>query len=191
MKEVWKDIPGFEGLYQASNLGRIKSLARDNVVPNRYGVMVNIYKRERVLCPSVTPVGYKRIILSKCAKLKTYSVYRLVMMAFKENPTNLPQINHIDGIKINNRIDNLEWCTQSHNQQHAYYTGLNVPAKGAMDTQSKGVLMITANGEIKEYGSIGEAFKLTGIKREIISKCCRNNVPIKKGKGLGYKFNFL
>ena len=129
--EVWKDIPDYEGLYQASNLGRIKSLSRR--VKSKGGWRII---KEKILKP------YKkknRRMSIDLGKRNTKSVHRLVAMSFIENPFNKPQVNHIDGNPSNNELSNLEWCTQSENQLHAYRTGLQVgfSPKGIDNKNSK------------------------------------------------------
>lgn len=114
--EEWKDIQGYEGLYQVSNLGRVKSLYRLNSRGQKI--------KGKILKYSINPKGYAIVILCKNGITKTISVHRLVAIHFIENPNNLNVINHIDGNKINNNITNLEWCTQSENVKHAYRTGL-------------------------------------------------------------------
>ena len=132
MSEVWKDISGYEGLYRVSNLGRVKSLRR--YVPCKNGVRV---VRERVLRPSVHRDGYLKIELRKNAIGEHPMIHRLVALAFIPNPDNKTQVNHIDGIKRNNSVDNLEWCDQSENQLHAYKNGLQKPLKGEQVKTSK------------------------------------------------------
>ena len=117
-KEIWKDINGFENKYQISNLGRVKSLN------NGKGFI-----RERILT-NVLDKGYLMVCLCKNSKPKNYRNHRLVAQAFIPNPLNKPQINHINGIRNDNRIENLEWCTGSENMIHAFKTGLQVVPKG-------------------------------------------------------------
>ncbi len=102
MKEIWKDIEGYEGLYQVSNLGDVRSLKYAG------GNKVKILKQGNVN-------GYKRVSLHKNNKQKNYFVHRLVAMTFIPNPNNLPLVNHKDENKTNNSVDNLEWCTQKYN----------------------------------------------------------------------------
>lgn len=114
MKEIWKDIEGYEGLYQISNFGRVKSLPKKNG---------NSYQEERILKPKNNQ-GYMQVNLYKNKKCKSIVIHRMVAKAFIKNEYNKREVNHIDGNKANNRVDNLEWCTPSENQKHAYRIGL-------------------------------------------------------------------
>ena len=113
MKEIWKDIEGYEGLYQVSNYGNIKSLSR--VVKNAYGIHRT---EEKILKPQMKKKGYFQIQLSKDGKRKQMFVHRLVMENFVPNPNNYPCINHKDENHINNKLENLEWCTYSYNNTY-------------------------------------------------------------------------
>lgn len=114
-EEVWKDIPRFEGCYQVSNYGRIKSLARFDYSTR--------FLKERIKRPCYDKDGYLIISLG-CAKKnikpKTYKIHQLVAKAFIPNPNDLPEINHIDEDKTNNRADNLEWCTTKYNLTYGH-----------------------------------------------------------------------
>lgn len=116
--EEWRDVKGYEGLYQVSNLGRARSFH------NQYG---------RVLKPIRTTDGYSQVTLSKNGKLKATRLHILVAQAFIPNPENKPQVNHIDGNRANCHVDNLEWATSKENIQHAYKIGL---AKSGPDHKS-------------------------------------------------------
>ena len=113
MKEIWKDIKDFEGLYQISNLGRIKSLL-DNKGK----------KREIIRKPRKAKNGYLYLNLWNNGKYKTVKIHRLVAEYFIDNVNELPVVNHIDGNKLNNSANNLEWCTYKQNTIHAYKNGL-------------------------------------------------------------------
>lgn len=126
--EVWKDIEGYEGLYQVSTCGNIKSLAK----PRKNGNGRSYIQKEKLLKQTFTSTGYKKVELYKDGKRKGFKVHRLVAIAFIPNPDNKPEVNHIDGNKINNNIDNLEWVTSSENSIHAYETGLS-PNKKELD----------------------------------------------------------
>ncbi len=112
MEELWKDIEGYEGLYQISNMGRVKSLARPC---KGFGFKFTV---DRILSQKCNSNGYKEILLSKEGKHKTVSVHRLVAIAFLPNPDKLPMVNHKDENKSNNCIDNLEWCTAKYNANY-------------------------------------------------------------------------
>ena len=105
LNEIWKPIEGYEGLYEVSNLGRVKSLKR-------------LHTKERILSQFLNHRGYARVNLWKENKSRKYSVHRLVAEAFIPNPDSKPQVNHIDENKTNNSVENLEWCTQLENHNH-------------------------------------------------------------------------
>ena len=110
--EIWADIVGYEGHYQISTFGRVKSFYRG---------------KQRILAPFIDKDGYFQIALGRGKKFK---IHRLVATAFIPNPDDKPQINHIDGNKMNNHVNNLEWCTNRENQNHALQTGLIKSSRG-------------------------------------------------------------
>jgi hypothetical protein len=120
--EIFKDIKGLSGKYQVSNKGRIKSF----YVSNKGRIMKPEHRSKRYLC-----IGLRLDLVKK-----NYVIHRLVANAFIDNPENKPQINHKDGVKTNNHIENLEWCTKSENMKHSYATGLQVPLRGANNPRS-------------------------------------------------------
>ena len=123
--EVWRPIAGYEGLYEVSNFGRVRRIFR--------------YGREHIRpCkPKITKDGYFETTLVKDCKPKHIRTHRLVAQAFCENPESKPEVNHIDGDKLNNCADNLEWCTSSENQKHAYRIGLQQVCGGAILNRKK------------------------------------------------------
>lgn len=171
--EIWKDIPEYKGLYQVSNLGRIKSIPH-LIKANKEGG--TRFTEEHIKNTSVGWHGYVWVSLCKNGKQKTHSVHRLVAMAFIENSNKLPAVNHIDGNKENNTVDNLEWCTNHENQMHASKNGL-LPS-------SKKVICIETR---KVYQSSGEAERETGICGRNIRSACSG---IYKTAG-GYKWKWI
>ena len=113
--EIWKDVENYEGFYQVSNLGRVKSLERDVFLPNG---IVNRHIEEKILVPILNAYGYSFVNLHKNGKSKAILIHRLVALAFIPNPENKPQVNHKDENPLNNRVDNLEWCTASYNANY-------------------------------------------------------------------------
>lgn len=130
--EIWKDVVGYEGLYQVSNLGRVKSVARiiyKDYRNSKTAVIKGIAKQKRgdvIMQPFIKKTGYYTVSLTKDHKKKTKMIHQLVAKAFIPNPENKEMINHIDCNTLNNRVDNLEWCTNSENQIHAMKNGLKV-----------------------------------------------------------------
>jgi hypothetical protein len=125
MQEIWKDVKNYEGCYQVSNLGRVRSLTRK--VKTFNGVRTS---KGQILKPLKTNTGYYRVDLKQNQKNKYISIHRLVAETFIPNPNNYPIINHKDNNPQNNCIDNLEWCTQSYNVKYAYKYGNAKPTSG-------------------------------------------------------------
>jgi len=118
--EIWRDIKGYEGYYQASNLGRLRGVNRTI----RYKDGHYQSKKEKIMSPAITKWGYKMFFLHKNGVGKSFKLSRLIALTFIPNPENKPEVNHMDGNKLNDVVDNLEWVTASENQKHAYRLGL-------------------------------------------------------------------
>jgi len=160
-EEIWKDVVGYEGHYQVSNLGNVRSLKRNN---------------SKLLKARLNHNNYCIVRLYKDNDWRQFRVHRLMAMAFISNPLNKPQVNHINGVKTDNRLENLEWCTNSENQIHAYANGLNVMTEKRIKENNIRLAKYNElnkahncvqiiNKDTKEiYLSIKEASIKTGIK---------------------------
>ena len=170
--EIWKDVKGYEGSYQVSNLGRVKGLAR--IVP--HGRCGTCSIKEKVLTPGEHRQGYLMAFLARDRKRKRIYVHRLVAIAFLSNPFNKPTVNHKDGDKSNNKSTNLEWATRSENTIHAYATGLKKPIKNAEHYRSKTVIQLDLSGNfISRHISASVASRELSISKGNISNgCCGN-----------------
>ena len=115
MKEVWKDIAGYEGYYQVSNWGRVKSMERLITYTNSKAITSHFPVKERIISQKTDRYGYQKVSLKKDKARKLCSVHRLVAQAFIDNPDNLPLVNHKDENRGNNNAMNLEWCTNKYN----------------------------------------------------------------------------
>lgn len=162
MEEIWKDIEGYNGKYQVSNLGRVKSLKGS----------------EKILKPRVSNTGYKYVNLCIQGKSKTLKIHRLVAQAFLPNPEGLPQVNHKDEDKLNNNVDNLEWCTREYN--------CNYGTRNKRIASTGGIKVICIETGIA-YDSILEAKRCTGINNTDIAEVCKG---IRKTAG-GFHWRYM
>lgn len=171
MIEIWKDIKGYEGLYSVSNLGRVKSIER---MRENHSKMQKV--EEKIKSTRKDTQGYLLLDLYKNNKQKTIRVHRLVAVMFLENIGNKETVNHIDGDKSNNKIENLEWATFKEQNIHFYSKNLksdkNIEkAVNAMNNAtSKQVECLTTN---KIYVSASSAGREIGISGSYIMRCCR------------------
>ena len=157
MKEIWKDVEGYEGLYKVSNLGRIFGIKRNGVLKPGKG-------------------RYDFVVLCKNGVRHEISVHRLVAKAFCPNPHNKPEVNHINEIAEDNRASNLEWCTRLENIRHG--TGIERHAEAQLNCKrrSKRIAQYTIDGEyIKTFPSIREMYRQTGFDRSAVCKCASGN----------------
>lgn len=167
MSEIWKAIPGYEGLYEVSNLGHVRSVAR---IVRASGIS---QRRAfgRVLKPYTNKLRYQYVALSKDGKPKTLLVHRLVANVFVPNPNNYSIINHKDENPSNNRADNLEWCTQMYNVH--YGTGMERgDAKSNHGRMAVDKLDLNGN-YICSYRSISEAAEAVGVRKQCICACLK------------------
>ena len=176
MEEIWKDIEGYEGKYQVSNLGRVKRLAYTVEVQMPDGRIYERPQKERIIKPCLDSLGRYLIVALHTGKPKTnHLLHRLVAKAFIPNPDNLPIINHIDENTQNNRVDNLEWCDYLYNAQY----GDNSSVVEQIDEKGK---------VIATYKSVREAERLTGIAHESISAICRKDEKRYKAGGFYWRY---
>ena len=184
MEEVWKDIEGYEGLYQVSNFGNVRSLNWRNT-----GKAKNLFLKEHKR-------GYYHVELKNDEGRKAFLVHRLVASAFIENPNNYPNINHKDENKRNNSVENLEWCTCSYNvryslklhpERHAYNGGHRKGCRYKGKNSGKKIVQLTLDGTlVKEWISSRTIFIETGMSDWSISECCRG----KRHKVYGYIWQY-
>ena len=161
-KEIWKQVKGYEGIYEVSTLGKIKNSKR------------NIIKK-----PYKDKYGYFLIQLWSNNKSLTTGLHRIIAQAFIPNPQNKPQINHKNGIRDDNRIENLEWCTVSENHKHSFrelgrkgHSNMK-GRKGKLHPKSRPVIQKTLDGKIiNKYGSVLEAQRYTHIQESSIRSVC-------------------
>ena len=178
-EETWRDIKGYEGLYQVSNLGRVKSLGR--TVPSKGGSKQ--YRKERILKQAANRGGYLLVSLCKgCGKQKTHKVHRLVCEAFHKNPKNKPCVNHIDENKANNVASNLEWCTAKENCKHGTRSARVAKAN------SKSVGQYTREGVlVKVWQSTIEVQRQLGFANGAISAVARGE----RKTAYGYVWEYI
>ena len=170
-KEIWRDIEGYEGLYQVSDQGRVKSLKRKDSLGRTI--------EERILKPVVVGRGYLQVDLYTGGKMKRFYVHRLVCEVFHENPENKPEVNHINEIKTDNRACNLEWCTRIENCNHGTRN----------ERMSKQVSQYTLDGElVKVWQSTNEAERQGGFAHSAISNVA--NGKRKQAYGFIWKYIF-
>lgn len=171
VEEIWKPIKGYEGLYEISNWGRVKSL---NYRKTGRAELMKLVKSKK---------GYLTVMLHKNGKYKKFFVHRLVASTFLENPDNLPFINHKDEDKKNNKVGNLEWCNNKYNSNYGTRNH-KISSTNTNGKLSKPVLQFTLSGYlIKEWVSMAECTR-NGFQQSAVCRCCKG----KQKSAYGFKW---
>lgn len=186
MQEIWKDIPEYEGLYQVSNLGRVRSV--DRYVNSNIRNNNKVLRKGKILKPAKTKT-YLSVGLCNGKKQKTKNIHQLVAQAFIPNPNNYNCINHKDENKYNNNVNNLEWCTRKYNNN--YGKRLNKISKSLINNPKicKKVNQYDKNHNfIKQWESTMEIERKLGIKNTHISDCCLKKEHYKTAGGYIWEY---
>lgn len=184
--EIWKPIQGYEGQYEVSNCGRVKSLERWSTDKN--GAKRPVHEKTLTLHKSKVTTRHPRaryhVELWRCNRRRVPSIHRLVAMYFIPNPEGKPQVNHIDGDPSNNNVANLEWVTSSENNKHAYANNLTTPP---CRKPIRGINNIT--GKIVEFASSGEASRYFNVTAANIRAALKG---YGRSKGAcGYRWEYI
>lgn len=167
--EEWRDIKGYEGMYQVSNLGNVKSIERKAWNGRGYRVI-----KERIMKTYDNGYGYLFVYLTKDGEQEKCYIHRLVAEAFLENPDNLPEVNHISEDKTDNRLSNIEWCSHIYNQNYGTRNKRIAEAMTNHPKLSKAVIGINkVSGLIVEFSSAHEASRQLGIDQGHITDCLK------------------
>jgi len=191
--ETWRDVKDYEGFYQVSNFGNIRSVRREVASPIRNNK--TIHRKGKLISVKPRKTGYCNVCLYKYGFGKFFPVHRLVAIAFIDNTENKPFINHIDANPSNNKIDNLEWCTQSENIKHAFNLGRKKPPSyfclrqfGKDNPTSVKILQLDKSGNlVREWDCINDVQRALGFSRPNICKCAKNK--IKTAYGYIWRYN--
>ena len=172
--QIWKDVPGYEGLYKVSDQGKVQSVC---------GIWgkhtINGFEHKS---------GYMKVALYKDGIKKTFPLHRVVASAFLENPGNKEQVNHKDGNKKNNSVKNLEWCTQEENQRHAFAIGLNRGRKGVENANHRAVIQYDKKmNKIADWEYMSKIQEKLGINVSNVCNCCKGKIKSVGGFIFRYK----
>lgn len=189
MEEIWKPIPGYEGYYEVSSLGRVRSLDRTTTYW-RNGVVQSVTYRGKMLNLNIADDGYVHVMLplldTSPRKYRYRSVHQLVALTFLPNPDEKIQVNHIDGNKANNSVKNLEWVTQEENMEHAKRTKLWDPKKCGEASRRKLGISVRCKETGQIFMSIKQAAKWSNNDDSMIVESCETGRSRK-----GYTFEYV
>lgn len=183
--EEWKPVVRYEGLYEVSNLGNVRAVEKLRRGRSRSGREFVYIRKAGPLKKILKSIGYEQVGLGKRGVMRCELVHRLVAEAFLPNPLNKPQVNHKNGVKHDNRLENLEWATSSENGLHAYRVLGVVPQQlgkfGEHHSTSKAVIQKTLDGKtVKRWGAAMDAVR-TGFDSSSITRCCQGKYKSHKG----------
>ena len=183
MSEIWKPIKGYEGIYEVSSYGRVRSSERTAERLDRYGNISKYEVKGRIISQWKRKDGYMSVTLRSMKTQSTLLVHRLVIETFVPNPDNLQLVNHKDENKSNNNVENLEWCTPSYNNTYNnIHMKKNMPFK-------KRVRQMTFDGEvIAEYESAADAARQTGLSNGGISSSCNGKKGFERYHGYNWEY---
>jgi hypothetical protein len=186
MQEIWKPITGYEGYYEVSNHGKVRSVARIiHKVHSPSGTVYQWCKPSMILNSNRGGHNYLRVDLCVDYVAKTHYVHRLVAETFIPNPDDLPEINHMDEDRHNNHVDNLEWCSRIYNQN--YGTVVHRIRETSARTRGRAVVQMDLNGnQIQVFSAVREASRQTGVNTACIWQVC--NGKRKTAHGFTFKF---
>ncbi len=179
--EIWKDIKGYNGKYQISNMGNVRSFSKWKKGEHLKGGK----------CGNPGPYMYVNLVGSGRKDVKTFYIHRLVAKYFVDNPNGYNEVNHIDGNTLNNRFDNLEWCVHSYNMKHAFDNNLisHDFEKGKKNKNSKPVIQKTKDGKIiKEWESVNQIQRETQYLASSIFCCCNHRKHYKTAYGYVWEY---
>lgn len=189
MKETWKSVKGYEGLYEVSNYGNVRSLAHTTEIV-RNGIKIDMPHPSKILKPLKRRHGYLSVCLygrgGNARGFRQVSVHRLVAEAFIPNPRNCEEVNHLDEDKQNNRADNLEWCTRKENSNYGTRREKIAQANRNRKYPCRPINQYDSDGRfLKRYDGVRNASKLTGINKYSI-----RTAIFKKQKSHGFYWGY-
>ena len=182
MEEIFKDIVGFEGIYQISNFGQVRSL--EKIVEGKNGCKRLL--KEKLLKISKNGIGYLYVCLHKDKKQYIKKIHRLVAETFIPNPENKPDVDHINTIRTDNRVKNLRWCTRKENCNN------KKTLKNYSKAKSKPIIQLAKNGRfVKRYDSATDCQRQTGFNHSHICSCCKGERKTSNGFKWMYEDNYI